>query len=139
MADLTLTAANVIATEATTASAIAGEAITVGQVVYIKSSDGKAYKALAAGTAEQARAAGIALGSGAAGQPIVYASRGKIASQTSTYAAKGTTVILAGTAGGLHAVDVDGAPGAGEHLTLIGFASDTDELTLNIIPNIMTI
>ena len=139
MADLTLTAANVIATEATTASAIAGEAITVGQVVYISTSDGKAYKALAAGTALQARAAGIALGSAAAGQPVVYATRGKIASQTSTYAAKGHTIILAGTAGGLHAVDVDGPPASTEHLTLIGFASGTAELTLNIVPNIMTI
>lgn len=139
MADIALTASAVLGSNVSTATGTAGETIAVGQAVYLKTSDGKLYKALAAGTAEEARVVGIALGGGAAGQTIVYATRGEITSQSSTYSAKGNTVLLAGTAGGLHVPDDDGPPASTEHLSLIGFASETNKLLLMIVPNIMTI
>lgn len=73
MAALTITAANIIkGTGAQTASGTAGETITAGMAVYIKSSDNKIYKADANASAEASAAVGVALHGALASQPIVY-------------------------------------------------------------------
>ncbi len=99
MADLTVTAASVVNVSAQSVSAVAGEAITAGQAVYLKSSDGKLWKAQCDGTAEEGSPVGVALNGGAAGQPIVYATNGPIVIGATT--ATTTTYVLSATAGGI--------------------------------------
>lgn len=99
MADLTITAASVVNGSAQTASGFAGETITAGQAVYIKAADGKLWKALSAGTAEEGAPVGVALNGGAVGQPIGYAANGPITIGATTV--KTTTYVLSATAGGI--------------------------------------
>jgi hypothetical protein len=99
MADLTVTAANVVNVSASTATGSAGETITAGQSVYIKAADGKVWKAQCDGTAEEGAPTGVALNGGAVGQPIVYATYGPIVIGATT--AKTTTYVLSATAGGI--------------------------------------
>src|SRR5690349_9047368 len=119
MADLTVTAANVVNVSASTAEGIAGEAITAGQAVYVKASDGKLYKAQCDGTAAEADAKGIALNGAAAGQPVEYAATGKI--NIGAVTSKATTYMLSAAAGGV-------APQAdlvsGNNIVRLGYATD---------------
>lgn len=70
MADLSLTAANVVAgTGAAKSSGTFGETVTQGETVYLKSSDGRLWKADANVSAAEAAVRGIALNGGSAGQP----------------------------------------------------------------------
>lgn len=73
MADLSVTAANVIASGSAVKSfGIAGEAITAGQAIYKNTADNnKLYKADCT-TAAKAVCCGIALNGGSAGQQIDY-------------------------------------------------------------------
>lgn len=68
MAALTITTSSVVPVSGDFDKVIAGEAITPGQSVYLKSSDGKWYKAQCDGTADEAGATdcGIAVGQAAA-------------------------------------------------------------------------
>lgn len=73
MAALTITAANIIkGTGSQIATNIAGETITAGMAVYIKSADNKIYKADANLSAEASGAVGVSLHAALANQPIVY-------------------------------------------------------------------
>lgn len=77
MVDLSQTSTNVQWNSGTAAkTAIAGEALTAGQPVYISSSDGKLYRADADDTAAKAAAVGIALVTTAAGNLASYAPPG---------------------------------------------------------------
>lgn len=80
MADLTITAANVLAAAGAEIdrTKVYGEAAAAGELVYLKASDSKYWLAdcLAADTDE---VAGIALSSGAAGQPAAVARSGSVA------------------------------------------------------------
>lgn len=74
MADLTVTAASVVASaSAVKGRGTAGESITAGQPVYIDTSDSNKLKKADAGAAAAARVAGIALHAAAANQPLEYA------------------------------------------------------------------
>lgn len=100
MPNLTITPASVVAAaNAVVAPGIAGEAITAGQVVYKKSTDSKIYKALAAGTPEEASVVGIALNGASANQPIDYQSGGDLALGATTI--KTTMYMLSAAAGGI--------------------------------------
>jgi hypothetical protein len=102
MADLTVTAASVIAgTNAITESAIAGETLTAGQVVYKKASDGKYYKAQCDGTTEEAGSGGlgIALHAAGANQPIRFQRGGGLVIGATTV--KTSIYCLSATAGGI--------------------------------------
>lgn len=99
MADLTVTAASVVNVTANNLSGTAGETITAGQAIYTKAADGKLWKALSAGTAEQGAPVGVSLNGGAVGQPIHYASAGTIVIGATTV--KTTTYVLSATAGGI--------------------------------------
>lgn len=80
MADLTITAANVVPGSDATLykDGVAGETITAGMSVYIKATDGKVYKAKCSGLITEAAAKGIALNGGTAGQPIVVQTNGTL-------------------------------------------------------------
>lgn len=100
MADLTVTATSVVNSSCSVETGIAGEAITAGQAVYIKSADSKLWKAQCDGTAEEATVAGIALNGAAVGQPVAYAkSGGDIVIGATTV--KTTTYVLSATPGGV--------------------------------------
>lgn len=104
MADITITAASVAkGTDVTTVSNYpAGETITAGQVVYLKSSDSKWWKAQADGTAEESGSGvqvGIALHGSLANQPLVVQTAGTITIGATVVV--GTTYVVAATAGGI--------------------------------------
>jgi hypothetical protein len=134
MADLTITAANVIAgSNATKESGIAGEAITAGQAVYKSSTTGKYMKADSnSGTAEARKPLGIALNGAADGQPLAVQKAGDITIGATLTA--GTAYYLSDTAGGICPLaDV----GVGEYICLLGLAKSTSVLALNIqFPNV---
>lgn len=102
MADLTITATNVLNISAPISAGLAGEAITAGQAVYLKAADGKLWKArsAAAGTTEEGNPVGIALNGGSAGQTIAYAANGGDINIGAT-TVKTTTYVLSATAGGI--------------------------------------
>jgi predicted transcriptional regulator len=100
MADLTITAANVVAgTGAILASGTAGETILAGQPLYLKSADGRLWKARCSGSTEESTAAGIALHGATAGQPIVYETDGVLNIGATTV--KTSAYVLSATAGGI--------------------------------------
>jgi hypothetical protein len=99
MADLSVTAASVVNVTALSAHGTAGETITAGQAVYLKSSDGKLWKAQCDGTAEEGAPIGVALSGGAVGQPITYATKGAMTIGATTV--KTTTYVLSAAAGGI--------------------------------------
>lgn len=73
MGDIVQTPANVsIAAAKRTADGIAGEAIDAGNLLYVKTSDGKLYKSDSS-TTEKAKCVGMAGNSAAVGQPVRYA------------------------------------------------------------------
>lgn len=79
MADIVITAANVApSTGARQKQAIAGEAITQGQFVYIEAATGHVKKANAVTSAATAAGVGIALTAGSTGQPVLYQTSGDI-------------------------------------------------------------
>lgn len=103
MADLTVTAASVInATSggSQVGTGIAGETITAGQPLYVKSSDSKLWKAQCDGTTEEATVVGIALTGAAANQAVAYAANGGTINIGAT-TVKTTTYVLSATAGGI--------------------------------------
>lgn len=100
MADVSITAANVLAGSNTTSDVVAGETVTAGQVVYQKlSTDSRYYKAQADGTAEEATVAGFALNGAAAGQPLRIQTAGPITIGGTV--AVGTPYVVSATAGAI--------------------------------------
>lgn len=122
MADITITAANVLAgTGADTENGTLGATVTAGQVLYKAAADGKWYLAdNNAASAEVRQAKGIALNGGAAGQPVRVLKSG-LCTIGGTMTA-GVAYYLSDTPGGICPVaDV----GAGEYSCLIGIATTT--------------
>lgn len=128
MADLVQTAANVgvSGTTATLSLVQAGEAITQGNSVYLKS-DAKHWKSDADLTSEAAAAVGIALTPAAADEYFVLASTGKI--DVGATLTVGTTYVVSGTAGAIAPI-ADLA--TGDYATILGTATAADELDLKI-------
>lgn len=132
MADVAITAGNVAPIASSTESElhVAGETITAGQVLFLKSSDGRVWKADANdATAENRDIKGVAGSGGAAGQAIVVFVRG-------TYTAGGTLVagqyyFLSTTAGGI-APHADLST-AGMFSQRLGYATTTAILKLDIL------
>jgi hypothetical protein len=121
MADLTITAANVVAgAGATRNTGTAGETITAGQVVYLKAADAKLWLAQADGTAAEAEAVGIALHGALANQPLNYLASGALTIGATT--AVGAVYVVSATAGGV-------APYADlvatNRVTLLGYGTGT--------------
>ena len=129
MADLTITAASVVASsDATIEHGKAGETITAGQAVYKDASSGKYLKADSnSGTPAARTPRGIALNGAALDQPLAIARSGPVTIGATLTA--GTGYYLSDTAGGICPVaDV----GSGENVVLLGLATSTTVLALDI-------
>lgn len=132
MADVSITAANVARVSGTAIRDYnAGETITAGMVVYLKSTDSKWYKAQCDGTAEEAGGSvrmGIALHGSLAGQPLAVQVDGTVTIGGTVVT--GTPYVVSAAAGGI-------APFADlvstNKVSYIGWASSTTVLT--IAPN----
>lgn len=125
MADLSVTAANVLkGAGAVTEAGTAGGTITAGMPVY-KSSDNKILATDADSATVAARQAiGIALNAASDGQPVDYMKMGGEITIGATMTA-GVTYYLSGTAGGICPLaDV----GASEYLSIVGIAKSTTVL-----------
>ncbi len=107
--------------------------MTAGQVVYLKASDSKWYKALSdavSGSVEKSGSGttlGLALNGGAAGQPAAVATGGTV-TIGGTIAA-GVLYYVSNTAGGFCAVaDL----GTGDYVSVIGYGTTT--AIMNLVP-----
>lgn len=134
MVDLVITAASVVkGSDARTVDGIAGETITAGMAVYLAASTGKWMKADSnSATAEAREAIGIALTGSALNQPIAVQKSGQVTIGATIVA--GTAYYLSDTPGGICPLaDV----GSGEYVCLLGIASSTTVLDLDIqFPNV---
>lgn len=134
MADLSITAANVVQGSGTTFEhGIAGETITAGQVVYKSSTTGKYMKAdNNSGTAEARAARGVAMNGAALNQPLAIQKDGDITIGATLTA--GTAYYLSATAGAICPLaDLS----TGMYVCLLGLAKSTTVLTLDIqFPNV---
>lgn len=129
MADLAITAANVIAgANVKTKQGTAGAAITAGQTVYRDPTDGK-YKLADCDSATAAvrKTTGIALHAAANGQPLLVLTEGPLTIGAALTA--GVAYYLSGTPGGICPVaDL----GAGDYPTIIGIAKSTTVLDVKL-------
>jgi hypothetical protein len=129
MADLTITAANVVAGSNTVRDdGTAGETVTAGKAVYKSSTTNKWMLADSnSATAEARKATGIALNGASLNQPVAVQKAGDITIGATLTA--GTAYYLSDTAGGICPLaDV----GEGEYVCMLGLAKSTSILALNI-------
>lgn len=121
MADITITAANVLFTSGNKLTGVAGASVTAGQAVYLDSAAGTLKLAQCDGTAAEADAVGIALHAAGTNQPLTYAAHGSVINIGGT-TAKTTTYMVSAAAGGV-------APQADivstNKITRLGYATDT--------------
>lgn len=126
MADLTITAANVLFTSGTKETRNAGASITAGQAVYLDSATDTYKLAQCDGTAAEYAVRGIALHAAGTGQPLTIALTGAVINIGAT-TAKTTTYVLSAAAGGV-------APQAdltsGQRIVRIGHAQGTTGVLL---------
>lgn len=129
MADLTITAANVLAgAGAAVSRSVAGATVTAGQAVYLDTADGK-WKLADNNSATAAVRApgGIALNGASNGQPLSVLTSGPITIGAALTA--GVAYYLSDTPGGICPVaDL----GSGEYPTVIGIATSTTVLNVQI-------
>lgn len=127
MADLTITATSVV--KGTGAqidrTRVFGEAVTAGQPVYLKDSDGKYWKAQSDGNSAEAAALGIALNGGAADQPAAVQTGGSLTIGATV--AAGVFYYVSNTAGGICPV---GDLGTGDYVTAICYGTSTSAVTV---------
>ena len=129
MADLVITANNVIAgANAKTERYIAGEALTAGQTVY-QAADGKIYKSDAdSATPAQRAVIGISLNGAAAGQPVGVALSGPVTIGAAVTV--GVGYYLSKTVGGICPVaDLT----AGSYPTFLGFAINVTDINISLV------
>lgn len=131
MADITVTAGNVVEGSGSVnkKTGTSGEAITAGQVVYIKSSDSKLYKAQHDGTAEEAEAVGVALNSApGSGQPVTYITAGNL--DPGGTVTVGEIYVVSATAGGIAEVsDLVST----NRVTVLGVGTTASNIKLGIL------
>lgn len=130
MANLTITAANVLAgSNATTRQGTAGATITAGQVVYFDDTT-STYKLADCNSATAAvrSPAGIALNGASSGQPLMVLTGGDITIGATLTA--GVAYYLSGTAGGICPVaDLT----TGDYPTVLGIAKSTSVLAFDTV------
>lgn len=130
MADLAITAANVVAgADATIETGYAGAAVTAGQTVYRDAATKRYLLADSNSVTVLARSPrGVALNGAAVGQPLSVATGGTVVIGATLVA--GTAYYMSDTPGGICPVaDI----GTGELVTLVGMATSTTVLQLSII------
>lgn len=129
MADLTITAANVLPVAGSAVeSGLAGEAVTAGKTVYLDSATNRYLLADSNSATVAARTPkGIALNGAATGQPLTVLLSGPITIGATMTA--GTIYTLSETPGGIQpATDL----GSGEYVSVIGVATSTTVLNVKI-------
>lgn len=130
MADITLTAANVLAgSNATTNLGTAGATITAGQVVYFDDTT-KTYKLADTDSATAAvrSPVGIALNGASSGQPLMVLTDGDIT--LGAVLTAGVAYYLSGNPGGICPVaDV----ASGDYPVILGMAKSTSVLAIKIV------
>jgi hypothetical protein len=129
MADLTITAANVVKGDGGDVDrGTAGAAITAGQAVYKDAADGK-YKLADnnSATAAVRRPSGIALNGAANNQPLTVLRSGDVTIGATLTA--GVAYYLSDTPGGICPV---GDLASGEYPSVLGIAESTTVLNVNI-------
>ena len=130
MADIAITAANVVAgAGATIANGKAAATITAGQVVYLDATTGLYSPALNnSGTPAVRSPAGIALNSASAGQPVQVIQSGPVTIGGTLVA--GVAYYLSATAGGICPVaDL----GVGKYPVVLGIATSTAVLKVGML------
>ncbi len=128
MADLVITAANVLASgQASTETGVAGVALTAGQLVYKEAATGR-FKGTDCddATVEKRSIYGIALNGAAIGQPVSVAKSDPDFTPGATLT-KGSRYYASGVAGAI-APEADLA--SGDHVALLGVASSTTKLVM---------
>lgn len=129
MADLVITAANVVAgSTSTVENGTLGATVTAGQAMYLDSADSRWKLADSnSATAAVRVPAGIALNGGATGQPVRVLREGAITIGATMTA--GVVYYASDTPGGICPVaDI----GSGEYATIIGIATSTTVLEVDI-------
>jgi len=129
MADISITAANVVAqSNATIVNGRAGATITAGQMVYKETASGK-YKLADADSATQEiqETTGMALNGAADGQPLAVCTSGDVA--LGAVLTAGARYYLSSAAG---AIQPEADLSAGEEINLIGLAKSTTVLNIRI-------
>ena len=128
MSDITITAANVVASaDAKVRRGTAGAAITAGQALYLDAADSKLKLADANGVAAAKSLAGVALHAAATGQPVVYAYEGDV--NVGATLTVGEIYVLSATAGGI-APKADLA--SGHTVSILGVATSAGNLRVSI-------
>lgn len=136
MADLVITAANVLRTSGNVAHVTAGETITQGMLLYKKSSDSEWYKAVADGTASPtdetagSEGLGIALNAAANGQPILIQTDGELAPGAT--ATEGVVYVASPAAAGGIAPQSDLAAIDNDQVTIVGVGNAAGRINLNL-------
>jgi hypothetical protein len=127
MADLSVTAANVVKTSGSTVNGTAGATITAGQAVYFDSATNRWKLAKDSGTAEEAGASGIgvALNGASSGQPLVVQTQGPY--NPGATVTLGLIYALSDNAGAIAPATDQGST---DRVTLLGVATSASELTL---------
>ena len=127
MADLTITAANVLSAGTSFSRATAGVALTQGEVIYLDSADGNLAKLADASAAATATIAGIVVTEAAAAQPVLYVKTGAITIGDTV--ATGTVYVVSATAGKIAPIaDLSST----EIVSVLGIASSTTVITMNV-------
>lgn len=141
MADVTITAANVAKVASSNPRVLtqynAGEAITAGQLVYLKSSDSEWYRAQADGTAEEAGSVnlGVALHTSANGQPLAVQTSGNITIGGTVVA--GTEYVASDNLGGI--APHSDLTVSGRRYSRVGYATTTAILKLDLLATGVTL
>jgi hypothetical protein len=134
MADLTITAGNVKATNANTSISrgIAGTAVNAGQVVYADPADSYKLKpALSSNQTQAQNVVGVALNTAAADQPLAYATAGDVT--VGSVLTNATVYVLGSAAGALSpSADLDASTNA-RYGTVVGIATSATNLRVGII------
>jgi len=129
MAELTITAANVVKTATTSIQeGIAGGTLTAGMAVYIDTAASGVLKACDADVLESSICAGIALHGAASGQPIKYATGGDLT--ISSVMTVGRIYLVSQTTAG--SLCVDGDILTGDFVSIVGIASTATNLKIAI-------
>ncbi len=127
MADVTVTAANVVAGNVTLSKGTAGETITAGQVLYKKASDSKYYLADADAGSAESTVVGIAVTGAILDETVHFQTSGTI--DIGGTVTKGLIYVLSGTAGGV-APSADLA--SGDYTSILGVASSTTNIAISL-------
>jgi len=126
MANLTITATDIVRVSGPTLVKNAGVAITAGQIVYLEASSDTLKLADANGTAAVASVVGIALNGGGVGQPIKYALPGSVVQIGA--GTQGALYVLSETAG---AIAVEGDISSASFPVYVGVVDDSTQLYFN--------